>query len=69
MSVFYYVQEGNIKKELAKIELEKERIRAGYFLQNRNVIGQDTNDLFYETSNGRAYLKIDGKPVEEYFQR
>ena len=57
------------EKKMKSLEAENEALKAGYVLQNRNTIGGDANDSFYETNYGRAYLAIDGKPVEEYFSR
>jgi len=57
------------KKDIASLKAENEALKSEYVLQNRNVVGGDVNDLFYETSFGRAYLAIDGRPVGEYFAR
>lgn len=37
-------------------------------LQVQNVIGNDPNEIFYGINGKRAYLEIDGKPIEEYFR-
>ena len=37
-------------------------------IQKRNVVGNSELDEFYDSDHGRAYLKIDGKTVEEYFR-
>jgi len=38
-------------------------------LQQRNVIGNETPDKFYEINGQRAYLEIDGMPVEGYIRK
>ena len=57
------------KEEIKSIEAGMEALKSEYVLRNRNVIGGDANDLFYETPLGRAYLAVDGEPVGEYFAR
>lgn len=37
-------------------------------LQIQNVIGNDPNESFYEINNQRAFLEIDGMPVEDYIR-
>ena len=37
-------------------------------LHQRNVIGNEAPEKFYEVNGQRAYLEIDGKPVEQYFK-
>lgn len=34
-----------------------------------NVIGQDPNDVFYEINGQRAYLEVDGQPIEKYLEK
>ncbi|HLC53896.1 MAG TPA: discoidin domain-containing protein [Candidatus Nanoarchaeia archaeon] len=43
-----------------------EGVPAGVKVQVRNVIGGDTSEVFYEIGGKRAYLEIDGKPVDDY---
>jgi hypothetical protein len=33
-----------------------------------NVIGSSLNDRYYIVNGRKAFIEIDGKPVEEYFQ-
>ena len=40
----------------------------GHILHERNVVGGPEKDKFFETSLGRAYLEIDGEPVEKYLE-
>ena len=56
-----------IANEMINAGVEKERIRKGYVIQERNVIGNLTPEKFYEISGKRFYIEIDGKPVEKYF--
>ena len=37
-------------------------------VQIENVIGQEAPERFYDFNGQRVYLKIDGKPVEQYVQ-
>ena len=37
-------------------------------VQVEDVIGREDPDKFYEINRQRAYLEIDGKPVEDYFK-
>ena len=37
--------------------------------QVENVFGQEAPERFYELNGQRAYLEIDGKPVEQYVQK
>ncbi|MAG27568.1 hypothetical protein CMI47_18700 [Candidatus Pacearchaeota archaeon] len=49
-----------VGREIEKIQPE---------IQERNVIGGPEAERFYDTSAGRVYLEVDGKPVGEYFPR
>jgi hypothetical protein len=36
-------------------------------LQKRNVTAGSEDDTFYELDGQRAYITVDGKPIEQYF--
>jgi len=56
------------QKAIKREELEKAKIERGLVIQERNVIGSDISDKFYEIDGKQVYLEIDGKPIEQYFK-
>ena len=38
-------------------------------IQEKDIIGKEEPEKFYEIKNKRAYLTVDGTPVEEYFKK
>jgi hypothetical protein len=38
-------------------------------IQTKNLIGTDKPEKFYDSPEGRAYIEIDGMPVDEYLSQ
>lgn len=50
-------------------KLERARIEQGYERhEDINVLGRDTADIYYDIEGERAFVEIDGVPVEEYLK-
>lgn len=52
------------KSKLANIELEIERVKAGYVLQERLYENNTVKDSFYQIGENRAYVIYDGNNLE-----
>lgn len=42
---------------------------SSYNLKTENMIGEPAQEAFYEVNGQRAYVVIDGMPVDQYLQR
>ena len=58
----YYSCEARKDTDAALEILEKEKPT----LVQKNVLGREAPETFYEINGQRVYLKIDSKPVEQY---
>ena len=58
---------GGIQSQLEDINYSLQN-QPSYELQlkTENVLGNEANEEFYEIDGNRAYLKIDGKPNEDF---
>lgn len=56
-----------VNQRLGEISNKLGELKPGieYKLQERNVIGRDEPETFYEIGGQRVYLTVDGKPVED----
>ena len=48
--------------------MESKRVKTEYVLQERNVVGGEKPEKFYEIGGKRVYLEIDGQSVEQYLE-
>ena len=59
---------GGLETKLENIEAAI-RNQPKYEIQTQNVIGEEAPEKFYEINGQRVYLEVDGKPVEQYFNK
>ena len=56
------LERGSLGKKISKLESKLTP-------NTTNVIGQDPNDASYEINGQKAYLEVDGQPIEKYLER
>ncbi len=54
--------------QISKLKAQIPKIKTLDVTGDKSLTGEEAIDTFYEIDGERVYLKIDGRPVEDYFK-
>jgi hypothetical protein len=59
-----YLHSSDTDVTIAQIELEKAKVEQGYVIQERDLNGDGTPEVFFEVGDKKYFLSVDGKNIE-----